>query len=157
MSVTVVTNRARNLAMRHGDVMKDPFYAGIVFEIERTIAEEDEGARSRGLVLTDSQVISVLTKALGAAEGKPAKMSASSNPRDAFLAELFGKLKEMRGALSETGKGQDPDTAKPLGRADWLIALRCVIESARTRKAPAPGTRYYLDFLGPFIEEASRG
>jgi hypothetical protein len=136
--------------------MKDPFYAGIVFEIERRILEGDQGARSRGIALTDSQVISVLTKGLGAAEGKPAKMPATSNPRDEFLAELCGKLKEARGAILEAEGDPDPDTAKPIATADWVIALRCVIESARTRKGSAPGSRFYLDFLGPFIAEASR-
>src|SRR5258708_6728329 len=136
--------------------MKDPFYARILFEIERKIAEGDQLARSRGLVLTDSQVISVLTKVLGAAEGKPAKMPAPSNPREVFLAELCEKLKEVRGALFEAEGGQNPDTAKPLATVDWVKSLRCLIESARTRKSSVPGSRYYLDFLGPFIAQAVR-
>jgi hypothetical protein len=136
--------------------MKDPFYAGIVFEIERKITEGDKIARSRGIALTDSQVISVLTKVLGAAEGKPAKMPATSNPRDEFLAELSGKLKEVRGAIFEAESGQDPETAKPLATVDWVTAIRCVIESARTRKGSVPASRDYLDFLGPFIAQAIR-
>ncbi len=136
--------------------MKDPFYAGIVFEIERKITEGDQIARSRGIVLTDSQVISVLTKVLGAAEGKAAKIPAASNPRDEFMAELCGKLKEVRGTIFEAEPGQDPDTAKPLATVDWVRAIRCVIESARTRKGLVPGSRHYLDFLGPFIAQATR-
>src|SRR6266446_5112772 len=140
--------------MRHGDVMQDPFYAGIVFEIERRIAEGDQIARSKGIVLTDSPVISVLTKVLGAAEGKPAKMSAASNPRDELLAELFEKLQETRESLFEAESEQEADAGIPLATDDWVIAIRCVIESARLRKGPVPGSRDYLDFLGPFIANA---
>ena len=136
--------------------MKDPFYAGIVFEIERKITEGDQIARSRGIMLTDSQVISVLTKVLGAAEGKPAQMPAASNPRDGFLVEMFGKLKEVRAGIFEAEEDQDPDSAKPLATAVWARALRCVIESARIRKGTIPGSRDYLDFLGPFIAQASK-
>jgi len=135
--------------------MKDPFYAGIVFEIEHKVTEGDQIARSRGIVLTDSQVISVLTKVLGAAEGKPAKMPATSNPRDEWMAELFGKLKEVRGAIFEAESDEDLETAKPLATVDWVTAIRCVIESARIRKGSAPASRDYLDFLGPFIAQAS--
>jgi hypothetical protein len=137
--------------------MKDPFYAGIVFEIERRLVEEDKTALSLGIVLTDSQVISGFTKVLGAAEGKPAKLPASSNPRDELLAGLSGKLTAVREEIFEAEEGQDPDAAKPLSTVHWATALRCVIESARVRKGSAPGSRYYLDFLGPFIADASRG
>ena len=135
--------------------MKDPFYAGIVFEIERKITEGDLIAKSRGIMLTDSQMISVITKVLGAAEGKPAKMVATSNPRDEFLVEMFGKLREVRAGIFEAEEGQNPDSATPLASADWVRALRCVIESARIRKGTVPGSRDYLDFLGPFIAQAS--
>jgi hypothetical protein len=140
--------------MRHGDVMKDPFYAGIVFEIERKITEGDQIAKSRGFVLTDSQVISILTKVLGAANGKPAKIPAASNPRDVFLGEWFTQLKDVREGILEATEGQN--TAGPLQTADWVQSLHCVIESARLRKGTVPGSRHYLDFLGPFIEQATR-
>jgi hypothetical protein len=83
-------------------------------------------------------------------------MPATSNPRDELLAELSGKLKAVRGAISEAEDGQDPNTAKPLATVDWVAGLRCVIESARIRKGSVPGSRYYLDFLGPFIAQAAR-
>lgn len=96
--------------MSHRDVLNDPFYASIVFEIGRKITEGDQIAKSRGIVLTDSQVISVLTKVLGTAEGKPAKMPAALNPRDEFLVEIFGKLEEVRAGIFEAKEGQDPDS-----------------------------------------------
>jgi len=136
--------------------MKDPFYAGIVFQIERQIADGDLSASAKGIVLTDSQVISVLTKVLGAAEGKLAKLPATSNPRDEFLAELWGKLNEVRGTIFEAESDEDQAPAKPLATVDWVAALRCVIESARLRKSSTPGSRDYLDFLGPFIARATR-
>lgn len=136
--------------------MKDPFYAGIMFQIERKIVEGDQLARSKGIVLTDSQVISMLTKVLGSAEGKPAKMPAPANPREEFLAELCGNLKAARESLFEIEDDENQAADKPLANADWAAALRGVIESARTRKGSIPGSRDYLDFLGPFIAQARR-
>jgi hypothetical protein len=136
--------------------MKDPFYAGIMFHIEGKVVAGDQEARSKGIILTDSQVISVLTKVLGAAEGKPAKMPAPSNPREEFLAELCGSLKAAREALFETDD-ETQNARRPLAIADWALALRSVIESARMRKGSVPGSRDYLDFLGPFIAQGSGG
>lgn len=142
--------------MKHEDIMSDPFFAGVMLQIERRIFEGDEIARSRGIALTDSQVISLLTKVIGAAEGKPAKMSSSSNPKDEFLAEFCGKLNELRGSILEMEPDQDPETATPLKTADWVVAIRRVIESARLRKGSVPGSRGYLDYLGPFLAECSQ-
>ncbi len=142
--------------MRHGDLMKDSFYAGIIFEIEQKIVEVDQLARSEGVVFTDSQVISALTKVLGAAEGKPAKTGAISNRRDELLAGLSEKLKEVRGKIFESEVDHEPKILKPLDTADWVKALRCVIESARMRKGSTAGGRNYLDFLEPFLAQSRR-
>jgi hypothetical protein len=58
--------------------------------------------------------------------------------------------------MFESEEGQDLEAGRPLAIKDWVTALRCVIESARLRRGSAPGTRYDLDFLGPFIAEAAR-
>ena len=138
--------------------MKDPFYAGIIFEIERKIAEGDRLARTRGIVLTDSQVISMLTKVAGAAGGKPAKTVEPNSPREQFLAELRQQVAAVRETISvseETADGSITESALPA--ADWLAALKCVLESARLRKGTTPGSRDYLDFLDAFIEDSARG
>jgi len=83
-------------------------------------------------------------------------MPATANPRDEFLAELVGKLKDVRGAILTIEGGEDSTTEKPLPTVYWATALRCVIESARMRKGSAPGSRFYLDFLSPFIADATR-
>ena len=86
--------------------------------------------------------------------GKPAKIPAASNPRDVFLGEWFTQMKDVREGILEGTEGQN--TAGPLQIADWVQSLRCVIESARLRRGTVPGSRHYLDFLGPFIEQATR-
>lgn len=39
--------------------MKDPFYAGLLFQIENIICQADDEAQSKGIRLTDSQIKSV--------------------------------------------------------------------------------------------------
>src|SRR5579862_5727066 len=97
--------------MRHGDLMQDPEYSGIIFQIERTIHRKDEEAKAGGLALTDSQVISVLTKAIGAAHGKGVKLSESSNPRDQILVKLLQDLKDTRVTLFGAAEGEGPADA----------------------------------------------
>lgn len=41
---------------KHGDKMKDPFYARLIFTIEQFIYEADQTAESVGVKLTDSQI-----------------------------------------------------------------------------------------------------
>lgn len=129
--------------------MQDPDYSGIIFKIEQTIHRKDEEAKAGGLALTDSQVISILTKAIGAAHGKAVKLPESSNPRDQILAKLLLDLKDTRVALFGAAEDEDPtDTMR------WIGSLGCAIESAKLRKGPVPGSRDYLDFLGPFLARA---
>ncbi|SFI19289.1 hypothetical protein [Nitrosomonas sp. Nm34] len=39
------------------DRMKDSFYAGLLFQIEQMICQADDEAKSKGQILTDSQII----------------------------------------------------------------------------------------------------
>lgn len=128
--------------MRAGDVMQDPFYSRILLEIERTVHRADEAAKAQGLAFTDSQIVSVLTKANGIAEGKGSKLSESLNPRDQALAGLLQNLTRL------------PEKFPGLENSDWIASLRCVIDSAKLRKGSGPGARSYLDYLCGFIADA---
>lgn len=137
--------------------MKDPFYAGIIFKIERKIAEADRIALDRGMTLTDSQVISVLTKVAGEAGGKLAKSVSPSSPREQVLVELREQLAAVRDTISVGEPANDGTVCEtPLPAGEWIAALKCVMQSARMRKGTVPGSRDYLDFLAPFIAQAGR-
>lgn len=137
--------------------MKDPFYAGIIFKIERKIAEADRIALDRGMTLTDSQVISVLTKVAGEAGGKLAKAVSPSSPREQVLVELREQLAAVRDTISVGEPANDGTVCEtPLPAGEWIAALKCVMQSARMRKGTVPGSRDYLDFLAPFIAQAGR-
>jgi hypothetical protein len=59
-----------NTDMSSADRMKDPFYVSILFKIESRIASVDREARTRHLVLTDSQIRSILNKVRKSATGR---------------------------------------------------------------------------------------
>ncbi|SDW17729.1 hypothetical protein [Nitrosomonas communis] len=44
------------------DRMKDPFYASLLFQIEQMICQADDEAKSKGQILTDSQISRRLSK-----------------------------------------------------------------------------------------------
>ena len=56
--------------MSRNDAMRDPFYAPILFAIERKLLEADRLAASRGIALTNSAIRSLLVRAINEAQGK---------------------------------------------------------------------------------------
>ncbi|MES2568585.1 MAG: hypothetical protein V4710_00855 [Verrucomicrobiota bacterium] len=133
--------------MKTTNVFQDPFYVPILLQIERRIAKADEEARAEGIVLTDSSVRSTLNKVRKhAMEGKGMAPVAGS-PRDGLLAALYESLVELRSALAVTSTGEETEDL-PLN--DWVLALRSIEESIRTR-GTGPGCRDYLEFIGPFV------
>jgi hypothetical protein len=143
--------------MRHGDVMKDPFYAGILYEIERRLHEADQLGAKRGIKLTDSQVRSVLVKAVNTARGRPPKPAASpSGGKEQLLLELGEQLQAVRANIlvQEAGPVGPVGAEMPLPTADWVIALEVVRESCELHSGREAGSRGYLDYLRGFLPAA---
>lgn len=136
------------------DRMQDPFYAGLIFQIESRICHADAHAKSENIALTDSQVRSAILKARRMALGATPKIS-GSNERERILAALIDNInrapKSFRVQMeSETGEPIE----EPLPVSFWADALETVAESIETRRSDFPGSRDYLDFLHEFIERA---
>ncbi len=142
--------------MSHGDLMKDPFYAGILFEIERKLDEADRLASARGLRLTDSQVRSALVKAVNTARGRPpATASAPAGEKERLLLDLGAQLESVRANIFVQQLRPDGVAEEvPLPTADWVKALEAVRKSCELRSGREPGSRAYLDFLRGFIAQA---
>lgn len=142
--------------MRHGDLMKDPFYAGILFAIESKIHEGDRLAASRGITLTDSNIRSLLIKTIHAAGGKlPQSIPASAGAKDQFLEEFLHQLIAAKNSVVEGQEMLDGTLEEsPLPSTDWIKALEAAKESCAIRTGDEPGSRGYLDFLADFIPQA---
>lgn len=142
--------------MKHNptDRMQDPFYAGLIFQIESRICHADAQAKSGNIALTDSQVRSAILKARRMALGATPKIS-GSNERERILAALIDDINRAPQSFwvqteSETGATSE----EPLPMSYWADALETVAESIDTRRSDYPGSRDYLDFLHGFIERA---
>lgn len=134
--------------------MKDPFYAGLVFQIEHIICQADDDAKSKGLQLTDSQVRSTLIKTQKKLHGGGADIP-PANEKDRILAELINSLCHAPNALmQQTTKADGTSEERPLEISDWLKALETVEDSVKTRKSSIPGSRDYLDFVHGFLAQA---
>jgi hypothetical protein len=134
--------------MNTTNLMKDPFYASILFQIETRILTADQKASAQGITLTDSQVRSVAHRARKAAQGASPQIPASS-PRDKALAELYSDLISAR---TEIYVSSPESLAEPLPTADWVLSLQAVEDSIRLRSTGS-GSRAYLDFLPGFLPE----
>jgi len=144
----------RNMRSNPTDRMKDPFYAGLLFQIENIICQADDEAKTKGLQLTDSQVKSALIKTQKKLQGGEPDIP-ETNERERILAELVNCLIHAPDALMEqttTGDGRAEE--KPLNISDWVKALETVEDSVKTRKSHIPGSRDYLDFVHEFIGQA---
>ena len=142
--------------MRHGDLMKDPFYAGVMYVIESHICTLDDRARKSGIILSDSQIQSSLIKLEKTIRGQKPGIPTES-PRDQLLAEWIGENRTPPKEIQIETIGESGEAFRePLAIEDWLAALLAVLESVKTRRSPFPGSRAYLDFVHDFIARASR-
>jgi len=134
--------------------LKDPFYVGLIFQIEQMICSADEEAKEAGWGLNDSQLQSALVKAHKLVKGAARKIPESSD-RDRLLSKLIRSLHDARECLLEECVGDDGIAEqRPLRRVDWANALETVIDSIKRRKGGVSGSRAYLDFLPEFLASA---
>ncbi len=142
--------------MKHNptDRMKDPFYAGLLFQIEKMICLADDEAKSKGLELNDSQVRSALIKAKKKVAGEEPDIPEASE-RDKILAVLIDNIYQAPDDILERVTGADGATQlEPLRISEWVKALETVEDSVKTRKGNSPGSRDYLNFVHRFIQQA---
>ena len=116
--------------------MKDPLYAGLLFQIETQLSQLDEAAQNKGVQLTDSQIKSALIKAQKKLQGGTPAIPQTNN-REKFLAELIEGLCDTR-----------------VDKNVWANALETVVGSIKIRTGSIPGSRDYLEFVQGFIRGA---
>jgi hypothetical protein len=116
--------------------MKDPIYAGLLFQIESQLSQVDEVAQSKGVQLTDSQVKSALIKAQKKLQGGTPAIP-QTNDREKLLAGLIDSLRDTT-----------------VDQHLWANALETVVGSIKTRTGNIPGSRDYLEFVQGFIRSA---
>ena len=134
-------------------LMRDPYYAQILFAIERRIQLADVNAAERGVALTDSIVRSALVQAANTAKGRPpAPLPATAPAKERLPAELAAEIALARTDLQVVEPTPDgSETVKPLSTGEWLDSLGAVRESCALRGDGKPRSRAYLDYLREFV------
>ncbi len=137
-------------------LMQDPFYAQILFAIERRIQLADVAAAKHGLACTDSIVRSALVQAANTAKGRPpAPVPATAPAKERLPAELTAAILLARADLQIVEPAADGSTVvKPLPTGQWVDSLQAVRESCAIRGDGKPGSRAYLDYLREFMAKA---
>ena len=135
--------------------MSDSFYTPILYQTESKILEGDRLATSQGIRLTDSNIRSLLVKALNAGQGKPpAPLPENAGPKDKFLADFLPQFLEVKNSIVVTEDFQDGTTQeKALPFSDWKAVLETIKKSCQIRTTSEPGSRGYLDFLAEFMAQ----
>lgn len=134
--------------------MKDPYYAGLLFQIEQMICLADDEASESGVELTDSQVRSALIKATKLVQGGSPKILQETD-RDQVLWKLIMSLYNAPDEiLEETEAADGTIEERRLQIRNWVKALETVEDSIKTRKGNSPGSRDYLIFVQAFIANA---
>jgi hypothetical protein len=131
--------------MNTGDLMKDPFYVGLVYKIEAQIHEYDLTTMAEEeFNLKDSDVKSAIRKALGILRGKGGMKTPKKD-----VERIKGRLAiELVGAYEVKAK------ATELKRSEYSTALLAVEESLITRREMGGHSRGYLEFLKEFFAQA---
>ncbi|MEI6351576.1 MAG: hypothetical protein WCP06_10790 [Verrucomicrobiota bacterium] len=131
------------------DLMKDPFYAQLMFVIESVICKADKSAAENGVRLTDSAIKSALNKARHMTPEKIIEPIISIVKREDLIEELARCIAGNRELLEIDGpEGEGMDVT----RAHWDNAISAVEASLKTRNHGGPGSRDYLDFIHSFVE-----
>ncbi len=142
------------VSMKLTSLLKDPFYANIMYVVESTIHKIDLAAQEEGIRLTDSNVKSALRKALGIVKGKKPTLPNTSE-KDELLKELVLNLVKVGAEIEmEYENEYGSVSVKSLSKNDWALVLRGVEESLKTRREMHGHSRGYLDFLAEFVRDA---
>ena len=133
------------------DLMKDPFYAQLMFIIEGAICKADVDAREKGVRLTDSNIKSALNKARRMTpERLLVALAEPPSSREEIVEELARSIAANREFFLEESEGGE---RTEVSRVDWLKAICAVEASLKVRQRNEPGSREYLDFVRRFVEE----
>jgi hypothetical protein len=134
---------------------EDAYFGLIIFEIETRINAREREARTRNIMLNDSQVRSTLNKVRKQAGGGAPKLDRKSE-RDQLLAAIYDDLLEARSLLKVESDDEDSeDEPLELPTADWVAALRTIEDTIRSHST-GPGSRGYLDSLEDFMRDAEK-
>jgi hypothetical protein len=138
--------------MNKSNLMKDPFFARIMYLIESTINSADLAAMADGNELKDAHIKSCLSKVKTLAKGMRPKAEPKTK-RDRIILKLAEDIDNLRAGIREASSPDaEFDDASPISDTHWLSAIKAVEDSLKNHTLP--GTRYYLDFLSSFIGKA---
>lgn len=131
--------------MRTGDIMQDPRYSRILFEVEGRIHDYDLRLQAQeNTTLKDSIVKSALRKIMSQLKGA-SPPSPPKNDEERIKGALSSELLALFHHEHET---------YDLPRGEYIKVLYVIEESLVTRREMAGHSRGYLDFLKEFIPEA---
>ena len=141
------------IGTRLHDLMLDPYYARLMYTVETQIHEFDKEAQEKGICLTDANVKSALLKTIGFARGQNPRFSVKRE-KDRAIQDLTLLLKRVGDTIELVA--EDDDGVKITERvetSDWILVLRAIEDSLKTRRLMYGHSRGYLDFLEGFFEE----
>jgi hypothetical protein len=133
--------------MNFSDLLQDPHFNKIIYRIERLILECDEATKSFDVSLTDSNIKSCLRKVIAFSEGKSPGL-AEKNDKEKAIRDLVGGLSYLGDRMQEGS-----DTVERFSKKDWILALKAVEDSLKTRRKMYGHSRGYLEFLKEFLEK----
>ena len=149
--MTLCKAGTRIAEMKNHDLMRDPFFAQLMYVIESAICMADKHAKESGVRLTDSSIKSALNKARRITPNQIITPLTKLESRDDFVEELARSIAANREIfVEETEYGGEKQEISP---SDWINAISAVEASLKLRRSTEPGTRYYLDYVRNFIGE----
>jgi len=134
--------------MNTTDIMKDPSFTPILFEIERRILACVHAAKADGIEMSDSQIRSTLNKVRKTSEGGKPQIPDTS-PSEKALVGLHGDILRVRERAMSIDNGGNRE---PLPTKVWTLCIRTIEESIQ-RHSTGPGSQAYQVFLEGFIRK----
>ena len=102
------------------DLLKDPFYAQLMFVIESCICKADHNAAEMGVRLTDSNIKSALNKARKLTTNLVIEPKPNIANREDVIAELAASIAANRKLLEVEG---EDNQIRDISNEDWMKAI----------------------------------
>ena len=141
----------------HRERLEDPYFLGLLHNIETLVCVYDDQAKEEGIALNDSHIKSALIRARKLVEGSDPKVP-DETTRDQILQGLTMAIYHAPDAITmeEVSRAKDspaPDVEQEDTLIeDWILALKVVEDSIKNHQLPVPGSRGYLDFIRAQME-----
>ncbi len=146
--------------MEYDSRWENPSFERILFFTECSIFTENNSAKQQGVSLTDSDIQTLLQKAITQLEKYGFKKNSQNNPQKQrhFLNKkdrILHKVQQLFLPTKHSAEYVQDDKSYHFTPGDWIALYQVIQKSCAIHTGNTPDSRGYLDFLTNYIHDVT--